>query len=268
MTRSALSVVVPCHDRAALLRDCLSALADVTGPADEVVVVDAASATRDVRDLAERLGARSVRSEHRGASAARNVGWRSAAHRLVAFVDDDCRPVAGWADAVVAELTELDAVCGQVRGLGAGHLSVLTEPAPQDYRASTPVADLGHGANLGVRREALEAVGGWDETLGPGTDAGAAEDKELLVRLVRRGFRVGYRPGPVVEHLQWRSRRQALGAELRYAKGAGRLRARGIPSGSAAHELRLAAADLRQGYQYGAVAGVVRAAGFVWGRHT
>lgn len=268
MTRAALSVVVPCRDRAELLRGCLTALAGSTAAQDEVLVVDAASSSDQVRAVADQASVRCVTSPQGSASAARNAGWRAATHPLVAFVDDDCRPVAGWADATVAALAELDAVCGQVRGQGDGHLSVLTRPTAQDYAPSTPFADLGHGANLGARRDVLAAAGGWDETLGPGTTAGAAEDKELLLRLVRRGARVGYRPEPVVEHLQWRTRRQALEAELRYAKGAGRLRARGLPTGSAARELRLAAADLRHGYQYGAVAGVVRAVGFAWGRRT
>ena len=265
---TALSVVVPCRARAALLDGCLAALAGALRPGDEVVVVDAAPTSGDVQQVAERWGARRVVSGRGGASAARNAGWHAAGHELVAFVDDDCRPAAGWAAAVVAALEQLDAVCGQVRASGAGHLSVLTGSAPCDYDGGTPLAELGHGANLAARRSALLEHGGWDEAIGPGTPWPGGEDKERLARLVLAGARVGYRPEPVVEHLQWRSRRQSLRAELGYARGAGALVARGLPAGSVGQELRAAARDLRAGYEYGAVAGVVRAVGLARGRRT
>ncbi|MFN2536586.1 MAG: glycosyltransferase family 2 protein [Mycobacteriales bacterium] len=263
---TALSVVVPCRDRAALLRGCLVSLRSAVREEDEVIVVDAGSLTEEVRGVAEEAGVHYLRAESHSASAARNAGWRAARHDRIGFVDDDCRPLPGWGAAMAEALDELDAVCGQVRPDGDGHLSVLLDAEPSDYAADTPVAALGHGANLAVRRAALVAVGGWEELLGPGTDWPGAEDKELLVRLLRHGARAGYRPEAVVEHLQWRSRRQALRAELGYARGAGALVARGLPAGGVRDELRTAVRDLRAGYQYGAVAGLVRAGGVAWGR--
>ena len=264
----ALSVVVPCRDRAELLTGCLTALSAVLRPGDEVVVVDAASTTGSVRAAAEAAGARCIRSERAPASAARNLGWRSAAAPLVAFVDDDCRPHAGWPDQVVEALQDLDVVCGRVVGDGSGHLSLLPDESPRDYDAGTPLADLGHGANLAARNDALVRLGGWDEALGPGTAWPGGEDKELLARAVAAGLRAGYRPGPVVTHVQWRSRRQVVRTELGYARGAGALARRGLGTASARAELRTAVRDLRAGYQLGAVTGVARAVGVVWGRAT
>ncbi|MBW8792216.1 MAG: glycosyltransferase [Streptomyces sp.] len=263
---TALSVVIPCHDRARLLGGCLDSLSAT--PTAEVIVVDAASPGTDVQAVAEHYGAHYVRQEARGASAARNAGARQASCPHLAFLDDDCRVLPDWAEFVVAALQELDAVCGRVEAHGPGHLSVLTDPSASDYGLSTPVAALGHGANLAVRAEAFAAVGGWDETLGPGTAVPGGEDKELLVRLLCKGFRVGYRPEPAVEHVQWRNRRQVLRAELGYARGSGALAARGLAVGGARDELRTAVRDLRHGYQLGAVAGLLRAVGIVWGRRT
>jgi GT2 family glycosyltransferase len=262
-----LSVVVPCRDRAGLLRDCLTALATEV---DEVIVVDAGSVGPDVADAALAAGARVLRGTG-SASQARNLGWRAATSPLVAFVDDDCRPLAGWGAAMVTALGALSAVCGQVRPLGAGHLSVLEDTTPSDYRSGLHPALLGHGANLGVRRDALDLVGGWDERLGPGTRWPGAEDKDLLLRLLAAGATAGYRPEPVVEHLQWRSRRQSLRAEMGYGRGAGALAAKGLgPSaGTWAREaLGASGRDLRAGYEYGAVAGLLRAGAVLWGRAT
>jgi glycosyltransferase involved in cell wall biosynthesis len=262
-----LSVVIACRDRATLLTGCLRALEPAREDGAEVIVVDAGSRTDEVARAA--AGVRLLRSAGGSASAARNLGWRAASHPLVAFTDDDCRPAPDWAAATVHALIDLSAVCGQVLAEGDGHLSVLETTDPVDYAAADDPALLGHGANLAVRRDALEAVGGWDERLGPGTRGPGAEDKDLLLRLLHAGFAAGYRPEPVVRHLQWRSRRKALKAELGYGRGAGALAAKGFgPSARAlaVAELGTALADLRAGYQYGAVAGVLRSSGIVAGR--
>jgi GT2 family glycosyltransferase len=263
-----VSVCMATYNGARFVRHQLESILDGLHPGDEVVVVDAASRTSAVRTTAEAAGVRCVRSERAPASVARNLGWRSATAPLVAFLDDDCRPHAGWAEAVVDALADLDVVCGRVVGDGAGHLSLLLSADPRDYDLATPLADLGHGANLAARRDALARIGGWDETLGPGTPWPGGEDKELLARALAAGLACGYRPDPVVTHAQWRSRRQVVRTELGYARGAGALARRGVGEASARGELRTAVRDLRAGYQLGAVSGVARAVGVVWGRTT
>jgi len=266
-----VSVVVACRDRHQLLAGSLPALLSALRPGDELVVVDAASDGPQVARVATEAGAVVVRSLRAGASAARNAGWRAARHDLIAFTDDDCRPDAGWTAAVADALQDLEAVCGQVLAEGEGHLSVLASAQPRAYRSTDDPAGFGHGANLAVRLSALESVGGWDERLGPGTAWPGGEDKDLVVRLLAAGHRAGYRPEPLVRHVQWRTRRQSLRAELGYARGCGALAVQGVgPSASRqlAAQLATGARDLRAGYQYGAVAGLVRAGGVVWGAAT
>jgi glycosyltransferase involved in cell wall biosynthesis len=271
VTESAVSVIVACRDRAALLAASLPSLRATLRPGDELVVVDAASRSPDVARVAEAAGAVVVRSTRPGASAARNAGWRAARHDLLAFTDDDCRPAPTWLAEIALALAALDAVCGRVEADGDGHLSVLEEPTARTYHLDDDPAGFGHGANTGVRRSALESVDGWDERLGPGTRWPGGEDKDLVVRLLSSGCRVGYRPEPLVRHLQWRTRRQSLRAELGYAKGTGALAAQGIGLSTGQRvkaELLTGARDLRAGYEYGALAGVVRAAGVAWGSVT
>jgi glycosyltransferase involved in cell wall biosynthesis len=268
---TSLSVVVACRDRAWLLADCVRAVQADLRSGDELVVVDAGSVDGSVAEVATAAGATVLRSGAGSASAARDLGWRQSRHDLVAFTDDDCRPQPGWRDAVVAALEELDLVCCRVVPEGDGGLSVLDEPADRDYARSTDVRELGHGAGLGARRSALLSLDGWDVRLGPGTRWPGAEDKELQLRALAAGLRVGYRSAPVVRHLQWRSRRQVLSAEHRYGRGvAGLSRTGQGPSSWGWLRLAVSATltDLRAGYAFGVLSGLARTAGIVRGALT
>ncbi|HVM26215.1 MAG TPA: glycosyltransferase family 2 protein, partial [Mycobacteriales bacterium] len=82
------TIIIPTHDRPALVLDAVeSALAQTAGDV-EVLVVDDASATPVVLPAHPRL--RLVRlPANRGGAAARNVGLREASGRWVTYLDDD-----------------------------------------------------------------------------------------------------------------------------------------------------------------------------------
>jgi glycosyltransferase involved in cell wall biosynthesis len=85
-----VSTVIPTYNRAHLVRRALdSALAQIT-ERDEVIVVDDGSTDGTGRLLAPyRDRIRYLRTENRGAGAARNFGVRHATRDLVAFLDSD-----------------------------------------------------------------------------------------------------------------------------------------------------------------------------------
>jgi GT2 family glycosyltransferase len=81
--------------------------------------------------------------------------------------------------------------------------------------------ELGHTANLAVRRAALEQVGGFDELLGGGARFRAGEDKDLLDRLFIAGLRGRYEPAAGAVHLPWRSRSDLIAVYWAYGIGTG-----------------------------------------------
>ena len=216
--RPPLTVVVPTRNRPDHLAACVAALRADLGPADEVLVVDSAGTPPLTGDHV-------LRCDLPGASRARNAGWRAARHDLVAFVDDDVRVLPGWADALVAELTRTDWVTGKV-GVPEGQedrerpvaVTALTERT-----VLTPASRgaIGASANLGVRREALRAVDGFDESLGPGTWTRAAEDLDLFDRLLAAGHPGVFTPEAAAVHDQWRDRRDLLRLDHGYGIGTG-----------------------------------------------
>jgi glycosyltransferase involved in cell wall biosynthesis len=225
--RQPLTIVIASRNRAKLLNRCLDhVLAGGLG-GDEIIVVDSASTNDDTARVASAHGARYVRLDQPGLSRARNVGWRSARHELVAFTDDDVRVHDGWRDAMSY-------------ALGAPHNAFVTgwiglppeqEGAvdPQPHIVFTEIHRFdcnslrfyGAGANVGVRRSALCDVGGFDERLGAGTWFAGSEDSNLFGRLVAAGHFGEYRPEVRVDHDSWRSRRAWLLQQWGYGKGTG-----------------------------------------------
>jgi GT2 family glycosyltransferase len=225
--RPPLSVVIASRNRARQLNECLTRLQGVVGPADEIVVVDSCSSDDETRRMAVTHGTTLVTMAAPGASAARNAGWRAARHGLIAFLDDDVMVQPGWADAMVRALTRSDAafVTGWI-GVPPGQeevpgpLPLMIAPEPRPLTVWTEGA-FGAGANWGARKSALEAVGGFDERLGPGRWWAAAEDVDLFDRLVIAGRSGWYDPKVRIDHDMWRGRRERLTLHWRYGKGMG-----------------------------------------------
>lgn len=277
-----LSVVVPTRDRPDRLNRCLDALRGCGDTVAEIVVVDSASRRRDeVAAVAADHGARLVRLDRPGASLARNAGWRATQGDLIAFVDDDCRAEPGWADAMVQALQHP----------GVGFVTGRVDVPPEHAGAERAVVfasvearvidrdaggSLGGSGNLGVHRHVLEAIGGFDERLGPATWFGAAEDVDLFDRMLAAGHRGRFDPAATVLHEQWRVRSQLLELDWRYGKGMGgriaklvrtdRRRARAVAAETIWHGgIRVIVGDLRRRYEFGALLMSLRVAGILTG---
>jgi glycosyltransferase involved in cell wall biosynthesis len=292
--RLPVSVVVATRDRPEALGEALGAVRAAMGADDELIVVDSASTDPRVAEVAAELGADVVRSTLPGACRARNLGWRAARHGLVAFTDDDCLPDPDWLARIggcfaatpgAAFLTGrvlpagADAAVGGARPRRAQlsvslHLDDRSRPIDDVDEAD----EVGHGANMAWRRSALEALGGFDEALGPGAPLRAAEDADLVWRALEAGMTGRYEPAVVVAHRQWRRRGEQLAAYYAYGVGEGavavkrwRMDGREVrPAGLATHfllnrGLPAAARRLAAGYEMGALADLARAAGAVRG---
>jgi glycosyltransferase involved in cell wall biosynthesis len=254
-----VSLVVATRDRADLLRGMLAAVSEDLRSGDEVIVVDSASRSAQTRKVALLAGADYVRCELPGTCRARNAGWRASRNSHVLFTDDDCRPTKGWSSALshALERPEKPAfVTGQVlddpagvdreapdlldtehgRGRGRGgrrrgggrgratmKLSLTDSVTPTWFSDGDPVDLMGHGANMAWRRDALEDIGGFDESLGPGATFAAGEDKDAFWRALRKGHRGLFDPGAVVLHPQWRTRWESIRTYYGYGVGSGAL---------------------------------------------
>ncbi len=181
-----VSVVVPTCRRAQLLDRCLSALLaqDLEAAAYEVIVADDAASGETKRQVEKwaRLARPAlvyipVRETH-GPAAARNAGWRMARGEIIAFTDDDCLPDPAWLRAGTAALADgAAAAWGRIR-------MPLPHP-PTDYQRNEAGLEQAEfvTANCFCRRDALEAVDGFDErfTMAWREDADLCQGISLIV---------------------------------------------------------------------------------------
>lgn len=219
--------MVCCRERAELLAGALPAALAALRPQDELLVVDSGSRDSSVADVARRHGVRVVRCDRPGLSRARNAGWRAADRPVVLFTDDDCLldPASVQAAANALQPIRFGVVWGRVVAdhEGGRALSVTAEGEPVEYDGSGDVSATGHGAAMAFRREVLEELDGFDETLGAGGRFRAGEDKDAFWRAARAGWRVRAEPRLQVTHVTWRAEREALRTMYGYGVGAGAL---------------------------------------------
>ncbi|MGE0044079.1 MAG: glycosyltransferase family A protein [Vicinamibacterales bacterium] len=172
-----ISVVVCAHNEEAFLAPCLHSLLAQTRPPDEVLVIDNASADRTAEVAAAIPGVRVVREPRKGLVIARERGRQEARGDLLVYVDADCRAPLTWLARVAARFDRqpsLIALSGNYRfydwdwwGRLLIRLYDLTL-GPATHVLVKYVLRIGvvfYGGNFAVRREALEAIGGFDTSI-------------------------------------------------------------------------------------------------------
>ena len=218
------------------LRATLRGLADAG--CGQIVVVDDGSTAPEATWLDERaaeVGGVCVHAERNGGpAAARQLGLAHAQRPLVLFVDADAvapdrdgltRLRAHLADpAVVAVAPRIVARLGQdppsaLERFEAAHLPLDLGGAEARVVPRTTVAYVPTAALL-VRRDALEAVGGFDVALRYG------EDVDLIWRLVDAGGVVRYEPAVQLGHEPRPTWRSWLSQRFRYGTAAAPLHRR------------------------------------------
>jgi GT2 family glycosyltransferase len=212
-----LSVIIPSHNRADLLRLCLASVLRHAPAGAEVVVVDDGSPDGAVSEAALTFpGVRVLRREKQsGFCAAANAGLRTATHPIVELLNDDTEVEAGWADAALKWFADptVAAVAPLVLRRSDDDVSPRIDSAGDRYYLGGVAGKRGHGRTVEAeylqarsvfgasassafyRRDAVLAAGGFPESFGA-----YFEDVDLSFRLHWAGYRVVYEPASRVWH--------------------------------------------------------------------
>jgi hypothetical protein len=184
-----VTVVITTFNQSRFLADALTSAIRQGDCSPEIILVDDGSdddTSVVARDYAEHVAV--IRTVHRGAGAARNTGWRASSAPLVAFLDGDDT----WTPKkLLTQLAELDRQPDaglvysdtlRVRGDGSPIDRWSSHFPPVSGDAFMPMLRQNRvqTSTVVIRRELLEDLGGFDESLD------AWEDVDLWVRAARR----------------------------------------------------------------------------------
>lgn len=231
------SVVVAARNEEATIGACLDALAAQDYPQDRVefIIVDddstdaTASIIHNRAEIDPRI--RYVKSQPMpdhppGKAASLHTGIEAARGDFLLFTDADCRPPEGWVCGIVASLQpeEVGVVGGVTRVIGGSlhaRLQALDWTLLKGVAAGWSIVDrplTAMGNNMGVRRDAYEAVGGF-----PALRPSVTEDYALFQTIARTGsWSVRLDPHPSIENrtLAERSFAAVFRQRRRWARGA------------------------------------------------
>ncbi|MGO4908400.1 glycosyltransferase family 2 protein [Pseudorhodobacter sp. W20_MBD10_FR17] len=209
MTAQPASLIIVSRHRTAALKVALAGVVQMDYPNFEVIVVTDPASAGAVRGLG--LPVKLTEYDQPNISAARNIGLQLAAAPVVAFMDDDAVPEPSWLSRLTAPFTnpQVTAAAGYVLGrsglawqwramwvdsdgfdhpFDAGHQTSLHRGTPQRTIKT-------QGTNCAFRRDAVLALGGFDEAY-----TFYLDETDLNLRLAAQGGVTAVVPGAVVHH--------------------------------------------------------------------
>ncbi len=195
-----ISVVVCSLNGARTIRDTMEGLKNLEYPDYEVIVVNDGS-TDATPDIASEYDVRLISTENRGLSNARNTGLEMATGEIVAYIDDDAYPDPHWLKYLATTFMTTSYV-----GVGGPNIAPPGDGVIADCVANAPggpthvllsdqEAEHIPGCNKAFRKEALEAIGGFDPRY-----RAAGDDVDICWRLQDKGWKIGFNAAAVVWH--------------------------------------------------------------------
>lgn len=228
MPNPLFSIIIPTFNRPRQLARCLEALDHLDTPTSdfEVLVVDDGSpdsqrAAAALKDDFPSLALTVLLRQHGGPARARNRGAEAASGRLIAFLDDDCRPAPDW----LGRLEEaLDG--GNGRLAGGRVVNALAEDRCAEATQALMTYLYGYyleqrrpffaSCNMALERQRFLELGGFDTQF----PLAGGEDREFCRRCRREGLELVYAAGAVVRHHHALTLRSFLRQHFNYGRGA------------------------------------------------
>jgi glycosyltransferase involved in cell wall biosynthesis len=188
-----VSLVIPAYNEEKFIGACLEAALSHGSDLCEVVVIDNASTDQTASIAASFPGVRVVYEPQKGLTKARQRGLTEAKGEIIAYIDADTKMPKGWVNKVIAVFAE-DA-------------KVVCVSGPYVYYDMSPVGKmaiqffwlflawpsywltgfLAIGGNFAAKKEALEKIGGFDQTISfYGEDADIARRLHLVGKVIFR----------------------------------------------------------------------------------
>jgi glycosyltransferase involved in cell wall biosynthesis len=196
-----VSVVIPAYNAERTIGEAVAhSLSQTKGSLQvELIVVDDGS-TDDTAAVAESAGATVIRQQNSGPAAARNRGWKSATGTFICFTDSDCIPAADWLENLLDGFTDsqVGAVAGsyEIANLSSWLARWVHQEIRERHKRMPSFIQAFGSYNVAIPRHVLQATGGFD----PSYRRASGEDNDLSYRIIKKGWRIAFRPQAKVAH--------------------------------------------------------------------
>jgi glycosyltransferase involved in cell wall biosynthesis len=216
-----VSVVICTRHRPVDLERCLTSLRQLPCKPQQIVVVDNGPDRPETKQVAADFTEVDYVAEPKpGLDIARNTGIRASNQPIIAYLDDDVEVHPNWVYAVwqafqnnenIGAITGLvlankldtpaQAIFEKYWSFNRGYVPKLYSPTFIEFnlKHGPPVWNIGAGANMAFKREALRASGLFDERLDAGA-AGCNGDSEMWFRILKAEYSILYQPQAIVWH--------------------------------------------------------------------
>lgn len=216
MKKNTISVIIPTHNRPALLKRAIESVLGQTVPADEIVVVDDASCT-ETKKLVESFGSPNLyyieNVGGRGASSSRNLGVEKASGDYVAFLDDD----DVWLPKKIEKQIELisqknfDAVFSRIL-IQYENTNISYSTGAKMHRDALSIICMENfiGATISsvIKRGVFISLGGFDISFP------AREEYDLWIRLIASGANISIIEEPLCISYRSLEKRNRISASI------------------------------------------------------
>jgi glycosyltransferase involved in cell wall biosynthesis len=166
-----ISLIVPAYNEEAYLGHCLDAIMEnVKGKALEIIVVDNNSTDGTAAIARSYPDVTYVFEAKKGITKARQRGYQSARGEIVAYVDADTRPPAGWIEQIEEHFGKNEKIAALSGPYSFYDLhGMRNKVASGWFVAARPLYSIiGYmlvGGNFAIRREVLDKMGGFDASI-------------------------------------------------------------------------------------------------------
>ncbi len=221
---SSITVIMPAHNEEKVIKQSLQAVISADfGGKKEIIVVDDGSIdkTANIVSTFKKEGVMLIRSKHCGKSSSINKALKIAEGDTIAIVDADSCIHKDSLKEIVKELSRDNIVgaSGVVRVKNRKRLLGMWMHIEQVYYSLIRLIFSKLNANINTpgplsayRKKELIEIGGF-------STKGYAEDVDITIRLIRKGYQIGYAEDAIVDTYMPTDLKGFFRQRLRFARG-------------------------------------------------
>jgi len=200
-----VSVLIPCFNRANIIRDVIESAKKQTVPPTEIIVADDASTDNSVAVIKDCSVTLVQHEKNCGPAIARNSAFSASSGEIIVFIDSDAIAESHMIENIL-NVYKKAPDSTRLGGVGGRGIETYKADIPNIWRCLHARQDFGQkfldsveylfGLCCSYSREAFSAVKGFD----PFFPINAGEDLDIGLRLIRAGYRLSYTPDAYIFH--------------------------------------------------------------------